>query len=156
MTSVASAGTTDRIAARTLFNVLRAGSGTAARYSSTVLGTALPFASEPRLADALAFFIRTMITGDWEAHPLKTAKGWATDQPSSGTMIRTDAMRQGSPTLQSTKGGIACYCLSYTAVLLYFLPCASVPLIVTVRLLPSAATTTWAVRTTSPPFLDVT
>jgi hypothetical protein len=61
--------------------------------ASAVVWTALPFASEPRLADALAFFIRTMITGDWEAHPLKTAKGWATDQPSSGTMIRTDAMR---------------------------------------------------------------
>jgi hypothetical protein len=48
------------------------------------------------------------------------------------------------------------YCLSYTTVLLYFLPCASVPLTVTVRLLPSAATTTWAVRTTLPPFFDVT
>src|SRR5207253_10780924 len=30
------------------------------------------------------------------------------------------------------------HCLSYTAVLLNFLPCASVPLVVTVRLLPSA------------------
>ena len=48
------------------------------------------------------------------------------------------------------------YCLSYTAVLLYFLPLASVPLTATVRLLPSAATTTWAVRVTLPPFFDST
>src|SRR5256886_4315268 len=34
------------------------------------------------------------------------------------------------------------HCLSYTAVLLNFLPCGSVPLVVTVRLLPSADTTT--------------
>src|SRR5437899_1077766 len=38
MISVACAGTADRIIARTLFNVLRAGSGTPARYSSTLLG----------------------------------------------------------------------------------------------------------------------
>src|SRR6516162_6482783 len=63
MTSVVSGGTTDRIAARTLSKVLRAGSGTPARYSSTVLtfallfATALPFAAEPRVLDT-AFFMR--------------------------------------------------------------------------------------------------
>src|ERR1700727_954211 len=42
MTSVVSLGTTDRITSRRCFNVLCAGSGTAARYSSTVFAT-LPF-----------------------------------------------------------------------------------------------------------------
>src|SRR5437870_4649864 len=51
MASVASAGTTDRITARTLLKVLRAGSGTAARYASTVVGGVLPFAAEPRALD---------------------------------------------------------------------------------------------------------
>src|SRR5271168_3664319 len=45
MTSVVSGGTTDRIVARTRFSVLRAGSGTAARYSSTLCG-ALPLPIE--------------------------------------------------------------------------------------------------------------
>ncbi len=45
MTSVVSAGAADRIAARTLRNVLRAGSGTPARYCSTVLGAAEVFAA---------------------------------------------------------------------------------------------------------------
>src|SRR5260370_269669 len=40
MPSVAYGGTADRIAARTLFNVPRAGSGTPARYSSTSFGAA--------------------------------------------------------------------------------------------------------------------
>jgi len=39
--SVASAGAADRIIARILRSVPWAGSGTAARYSSTVLGTAV-------------------------------------------------------------------------------------------------------------------
>src|SRR5438128_1576531 len=51
MVSVASAGTADRIAARILFNVLRAGSGTPPRYSSTVFGAPLPFAAELRWPD---------------------------------------------------------------------------------------------------------
>src|SRR6266511_4602637 len=45
------------------------------------------------------------------------------------------------------------YCLSYTAVLLNFLPCESVPLVVTVRVLPSADTTIRPVTVTFPPFL---
>jgi len=47
------------------------------------------------------------------------------------------------------------YCLSYTAVLLTFLPFASVPLKVTVRLLPSAETTTLPLIVVFPPFLLV-
>src|SRR5271167_477243 len=43
MTSVASGGTTDRITERTFSKVLRAGSGTPARYSSTFFGAVLPF-----------------------------------------------------------------------------------------------------------------
>src|ERR1035438_951655 len=54
MASVASGGKTDRIVARNLFKVLRAGSGTAARYSSTPLGASLSLA---------AFFIRVILPG---------------------------------------------------------------------------------------------
>src|SRR6202023_2297572 len=60
MASVASDGTADRIAARILFKVLRAGSGTPARYSSTFLGAPLPFAAERRLPD-FTFFMRAML-----------------------------------------------------------------------------------------------
>src|SRR6266852_2938474 len=49
MVSVASGGTADRIAARILFKVLRAGSGTPATYSSTFFGALLPFAAELRI-----------------------------------------------------------------------------------------------------------
>ena len=44
------------------------------------------------------------------------------------------------------------YCWSYTAVLLYFLPWASVPCEVTVRLLPSSDTTILPVVVTFVPF----
>src|SRR6266849_1329537 len=60
MASVASGGTADRIAARILFKVLRAGSGTPARYSSTLFGAPLPFAAELRLPD-FTFFMRAML-----------------------------------------------------------------------------------------------
>src|SRR5713226_8367820 len=60
MASVASGGTADRIAARILFKVLRAGSGTPARYSSTFFGAPLPFAAELRLPD-FTFFMRAML-----------------------------------------------------------------------------------------------
>src|SRR5260370_6008684 len=62
MASVASGGTAERIAARTLFKVLRAGSGTAARYSSVFFVGTLPFAAKPR-APGLAFFIRGILLG---------------------------------------------------------------------------------------------
>src|SRR5271170_3070747 len=61
MTSVVSGGTTDRIVARTRFRVLRAGSGTPARYSSTLCG-ALPF--EPGSLE-VAFFIPTVRAHAW-------------------------------------------------------------------------------------------
>ena len=48
MTSAVSAGTADRIVARTLFKVLRAGSETWDRYWSTVLKVELLFAEEAR------------------------------------------------------------------------------------------------------------
>src|SRR5713226_1948186 len=60
MVSVASRGAADRIAARTLFKVLRAGSGTPARYSSMLFGAPLPFAPEPRLPD-FPFFMRAIL-----------------------------------------------------------------------------------------------
>src|SRR5256885_10826297 len=47
------------------------------------------------------------------------------------------------------------YCLSYTAMLLIFLPFESVPVTVTVRLLPSADTTIRPVAVTLPSFLAV-
>src|SRR5262249_19775161 len=55
MVSVAS-GTVERITARICFKVLRAGSETPARYSSTVFGVAPVFAGERRRA-GLAFFM---------------------------------------------------------------------------------------------------
>ena len=60
MVSVASGGTAERIAARSLFKVLRAGSGMPAKYSSTFFGAALPFAAELRLPD-FAFFTPAML-----------------------------------------------------------------------------------------------
>src|SRR2546427_8553070 len=47
MASVACGGTADWITARIFFKVVRAGSGTPARYSSTLFGVALPFAGKP-------------------------------------------------------------------------------------------------------------
>ena len=47
------------------------------------------------------------------------------------------------------------YCLSYTAIVLNFLPCGSVPRVVTVRVLPSADTAIRPVTVTFPPFLTV-
>src|SRR5712691_228413 len=60
MVSVASGGTVDRIAARILCKVLRAGSGTPARYSFTFFGAPLPFAAELRLPD-FTFFMPPML-----------------------------------------------------------------------------------------------
>src|SRR6266576_1220222 len=60
MVSAASGGTADRIAARILFKVLRAGSGTPARYSSTFFGAPLPFAIELRSPD-FTLLMRAML-----------------------------------------------------------------------------------------------
>src|SRR5271169_4854345 len=60
MISVASGGTADRMAARSLLKVLRAGFGTRARYSSTFFGAPLFFGAELRLPD-VAFFMEAML-----------------------------------------------------------------------------------------------
>ena len=60
MTSVAADGAADRIALRIFLSVLRAGSGTHARYPSTFLGGALAPELEP-LPRVVAFFRATMM-----------------------------------------------------------------------------------------------
>ena len=60
MASVASAGTADRIAARIWLNVLRAGSGMLAMYSSTLFGARLAFGVEAR---DFAFFMERCYQG---------------------------------------------------------------------------------------------
>src|ERR1019366_10755919 len=60
MISVASGGTAARIAERILFNVVRAGSGTPARYSSMLVGAPFPFAAEVRIP-TFAFFMGAML-----------------------------------------------------------------------------------------------
>lgn len=47
------------------------------------------------------------------------------------------------------------YCLLNTAIVFTVLPCESVPVWVTVRVLPSPDTTTFAVTVTFPPFFQV-
>ena len=47
------------------------------------------------------------------------------------------------------------YCLSYTEIFVNFLPSESVPLVVTVRVLPSADTTIRPLSVTFPPFFAV-
>src|SRR5260370_10139761 len=47
------------------------------------------------------------------------------------------------------------YCLSYTEMFVNFLPSESVPLVVTVRVLPSADTRIWPLSVTFPPFFAV-
>ena len=85
--------------------------------------TLLPFGTASQLHQALAA----------EAKALKpNLSGW---KPYSS------AIRCNSKTALSASDAAAPYCLSNTATLLYFLPLASVPLTVTVRLLPSADTT---------------
>jgi len=56
--------------------------------------------------------------------------------------------------LLALSGG-SLYCLSYTAVLVYFLPFESVPVMVTVRVLPSADTTPRPLIVILSPFLLV-
>src|ERR1022692_471883 len=93
MASVASGGTADRIAARILFNVLRAGSGTAARYSSTFFGATLPFAAEPRSPE-FAFFIRVSPLSDYHAAVRQTqAEACATRQLTN--LRAADALKAG-------------------------------------------------------------
>src|SRR5437660_8845435 len=75
MASVTPAGAADRIAARTLFKVLRAGSGTRARYSSTFFGATLPFAARPRSLE-FAFLICAIPPGqDYHAAVASKPRG---------------------------------------------------------------------------------
>ena len=71
MTSVASAGTAERIVARMVFKVLRAGSGTPARYSSTLFGASLVFSAALRRAGVFGF-TEAFFTEDNEANEVKT------------------------------------------------------------------------------------
>ena len=70
-------------------------------------------------------------------------------------LLRNPTLRVHASTFKRRRVGCT-YCFSYTVVLLYFLPFASVPLTVTVRVLPSGASTTCATRTTFDPFFEVT
>ena len=63
--------------------------------------------------------------------------------------------RKGITVIGSSLQETSRYGLSYTEVLLNFLPCGSVPLAVAVRVLPSADTTTRPVIVTFSPFLIV-
>src|SRR5208283_3460023 len=62
-----SRGTTDRIVTRILLNMLCAGSGTPAKYSSTVFGAPLPFDAALRFA-GFTFFMRA----SYKSFPLHT------------------------------------------------------------------------------------
>ena len=55
MTSVASGGTTERIVARIVFKVVRAGSGTPAKYSSMLFGAPPVFPAGLRRAGFVPF-----------------------------------------------------------------------------------------------------
>ncbi len=58
MVSVAADGVVDRIAVRILFNMLRAGSGTRARYSSIFFGTPLRLLAGLRFRGFIVFKVR--------------------------------------------------------------------------------------------------
>src|SRR6266403_2653989 len=100
MVSVASAGIADRMAARTFFKVPRAGSGTAARYSSTSFGAPLPFAAEPRLPE-FAFFMRAILQERsfqvYASGHHAAARGqelsWVPDSPPFGRLLGLPAIR---------------------------------------------------------------
>jgi hypothetical protein len=66
MTSVASGGAAERIVARIVFKVVRAGSGTPARYSSIVLGTCPDFSAALRRAGLTGFTENLFTEGNQE------------------------------------------------------------------------------------------
>src|SRR2546428_1970883 len=68
MVSAASGGPADRITPRILFKVLRAGSGTRARYSSIFFGAPLPFAAELRLPDFTFFMLAILREPPLQVH----------------------------------------------------------------------------------------
>lgn len=71
----------------------------------------------------------------------------------SGNTLPSRTERKGITSRALIEGSI--YCLSYTAVLLTFLPCASVPVVLTVRVLPSAETDMRPLTVSLPSFLTV-
>src|SRR5260370_41287154 len=95
MVSVVSGGTAERIAARILFKVLRVGSGTPARYSSTFFGAPLPFATELRLPD-FTFFMRAML----QELPLQV------HAPDRRAAVRHEKCIASSDTLSLAKSGL--------------------------------------------------
>src|SRR5437764_14533210 len=77
------------------------------------------------------------------------AGGWR-----SGAVSEVGDAHEGSHLLQTLdlNARPPCYCFSYTAMLVNFLPLESVPVVVTVRLLPSPDTTIRPLMVISPPF----
>src|SRR6266446_6605829 len=65
----------------------------------------------------------------------------------------THGGEEETPPFKQRRAGLARYCLSYTAVLLTFLPAESLAVLVTVRVLPSAETETLPLIVTFPPFV---
>src|SRR5207245_3040536 len=116
MVSVASGGTTDRIVARILFRVQRAGSGTPARYSSTFFGAPLPFAAELRLPD-FTFFMRAMLQEPpLQVHAPDHRAAVRHEKCHSLKSIRTNPpaprARAKDPTPPKTRDGPPAWCLS--------------------------------------------
>src|SRR5215469_3710480 len=77
MVSVASGGRADRIAARILFKVPRAGSGTPARYSSILFGASPAFAADLRVVDLACFMRTTLQALQLQIHDVGARKGSA-------------------------------------------------------------------------------
>src|SRR5437867_1078175 len=87
MVSVASRGTTERMAARSFLKGARAGAGTAARYSSTLFGVGLGFAV-PRRFGSLAFFMPAILH-----HESRRSVIWRCGYGLAGGAGRKDRMR---------------------------------------------------------------
>src|SRR5579872_1675356 len=100
MTSVASGGTVDRIAARILFNAPRAGSEIPAMYSSTLFG-AEPLAAEPRLPDFIFFM------GAMQEPPNSIANDLPWPAPPGPAGIRTPAPKLHDTRLPQLSGRLA-------------------------------------------------
>src|ERR1700674_5867326 len=89
MPSVASGGTAERMVARIVFKVLRAGSETAARYLSTSFEPSSLFADGPRFVEA-AFVVGITVALSFRlcGIPL-VAKCAMSGSPSPATALRT-------------------------------------------------------------------
>jgi hypothetical protein len=113
MVSVASGGAADRIAARILSKVLRMGSGTPARYSSTLFGAPLPFAAEVRFPDFIfliresykKFYFESMPRTIFERFDMKSAIACFTGVKASGRIAHLRGVT-------GARGKGACFVLS--------------------------------------------